>query len=186
VNSSHHVGPASTPPQSRRRFLRTTFLGTIALSVGKGLSFGSPRGASREAETGGRLLFFDDEEFALFAAIADRIVGPRPEDAPPPAEIARRADVFLAGADPEIREQFHLLLTIMDSAVVAFLFDLRLSSFRHLDPDAQDAFLSDWMTSPLAFRRTAFQALKRVSMSTYYSHPGSWNAIAFDGSYEAA
>ena len=174
VDKGVHAAPG------RRRFLRRTLLGSFALLVGKGLSYAFPTNGRTED---GPLVFFDDQEFKLFAVIADRIVGPRHHDAPTAHEIARRADVFLSGADPDIRDQFHLLLTILGSAAAAFLFDFRMSAFVNLDPSAQDAYLTDWMTSPLAFRRTAFQAIKRVSMSVYYSHPGSWEGIGFDGEY---
>ena len=181
------MNPASAPydlsasGDSRRRFLRGTIAGTVFLSFGNLSAFARPA-----ADAHPPLQFFDQQEFALFRAIADRIIGPRPDDAPSLDIIAQRADAFLALEHPEIQEQFHLLLTLFDSAWVAMLFDLQWSSFLGMSPDAKDAYLRDWMLSPLAFRRTAFQGLKRLSLSVYYTHADSWRGIGFDGEYGQA
>ncbi len=163
----------------RRLFLRQTLAGSLFLSLGR-----PPLRASQQADAPPKPgNFFDAKEFELFRAVADRIAGPRPDTAPSADEIASRADAFLAGDHPEIQEQFHLLLMLFNSAWVAFLFDLRFSSFLAMSDDDKDAYLRDWMESPLAFRRTAFQGLKRLSLSVYYTHPGSWDGVGFDGSY---
>ncbi|MEK6650322.1 MAG: hypothetical protein AABY75_05060, partial [Bacteroidota bacterium] len=92
-------------------------------------------------------------------------------------------DNYLAGADPEVQDQFHQLLTVFNSGIAAFLFDFRTSSFLGMSPEERSSYLRDWMESPIGFRRTAFTALKRVAMSTYYSHPSSWASIGFDGDH---
>jgi hypothetical protein len=164
--------------RDRRRFLRQTVSGSLFLFIGPGIIF---RSAAAPADL--RFSFFSETEFEIFKAVADRILGPRPDGAPSLTEIAGRADIFLAGEHPEVQDQFHLLLALFDSAVIATLFDLRFSSFLAMSADAQDGYLNDWMRSPLAFRRTAFQGLKRICMSVYYSHPDSWEKIGFDGAY---
>ena len=165
----------------RRRFLRTTAAGTLFLAVGSVSGFAA--GTSSHVPP---LRFFDPHEFEIFCAVADRIIGHRNNDAPSLDVIAQRADAFLATEHPEIQEQFHLLLSLFNSPWIAFLFDLRWSSFLSMTPDAKDAYLNDWMQSPLPFRRTAFQGLKRLSLSVYYTHPGSWEKIGFDAEYSTA
>ncbi|MBI5463475.1 MAG: hypothetical protein HY966_00810 [Ignavibacteriales bacterium] len=130
-----------------------------------------------------QLKFFSPDEYLILQSAAERIVGPASAGAPSAAEIdvALRADAFLAGADPEIQEQFHLLLTVFNHPVFTFLFDFRFSAFVNMNDDEKDSYIEDWMTSPIAFRRTAFVGLKRLCMSMYYTDARSWPAIGYDG-----
>ena len=167
---------------SRRRFLKQTAFGAFALSAGRVVpTFArSYRLPGRVEE---QLQFFSPKEYLIIKAIADRIVG-RPNGPGPLAEqigVAERADKFLAGADPEIQGQFHQLLTVFNAPLFAFLFDFRFSSFLSMNAEDQASYLDDWMTSPFSFRRTAFQALKRTTLSMFYTDQGSWNEIGYTG-----
>lgn len=164
----------------RRAFLRQTLFGSLALSAAS--IFPAPALAG-DGDAPPELLFFSPAEYQVLRSAADRIVGAGPGDGPTAGEInvGLRADRFLAGADPEIQEQFHLLMTILNNPIFAFLFDFRLSSFISMSDEDKDTYLEDWMTSPLAFRRQAFIGLKRLCMSMYYTDPRSWKAIGYDG-----
>jgi len=131
------------------------------------------------------LVFFSDQEYQIVQAIARRVIGTESTTDPGPAnvDVALRADRFLAGADPEIQEQFHQLLVVFNGPLFTFLFDFRFSSFLEMSPEHQDTYLEDWMTSSLAFRRTAFQALKRLCASMHYTDPRSWDEIAYTGMF---
>jgi hypothetical protein len=167
---------------ARRRFLRQTLFGSVILSTASFLPVRVSAAAAADGPVGD-LRFFSADEFRILQAAADRIVGATPQDGPTATEVnaALRADEFLAGADPEIQEQFHLLLTVLNHPFFTFLFDFRLSAFVNMSPDDQDTYLEDWMTSPLAFRRQAFVGLKRLCMSMYYTDARSWKAIGYDG-----
>ncbi|MEW6510632.1 MAG: gluconate 2-dehydrogenase subunit 3 family protein [Bacteroidota bacterium] len=170
------------PHASRRRFLRRTLVGSAVLSTASLL----PSHGSTMTGGGGNpldLKFFSTDEYHILRAAAERIVGAHAEDGPTATEInvALRADRFLAAADPEIQEQFHLLLTVMNHPFFTFLFDFRLSAFVNMPAEDQDTYLEDWMTSPLGFRRQAFVGLKRLCMSMYYTDPRSWPGIGYDG-----
>jgi len=172
------------PLSNRRKFLRQTFLGSIALSSAH--LFGKPVApfvVSREVEA--QLEFCSPHEFLILRAVADRIIGDPPPGAPSAGGIqaALRADKFLAAADPEIQNQFHQLLTVFNAPFFTFLFDFRFSSFLNMSKEDQDSYLEDWMTSPLGFRRTAFQGLKRVCLGVFYTDPRSWEEIGFDGEF---
>ena len=169
---------------SRRRFLKETLAGLAFLSLGQvlprsiGLAqvrFGAPSG----------LLFFSAHEYHLLQAIAERILGSGPADTPASGavDVALRADNFLASADPDVKSQIHQLLSVFNSPLFTFLFDLRFSSFVEMAPDDQDSYLEDWMTSSLAFRRTGFQALKHVVTSMYYTDERSWEEIGYHGMF---
>lgn len=130
-----------------------------------------------------QLRFFSPHEYLIMQAVADRIVGAPKSGAPSASDIgvALRADVFLSTADLEIQDQFHQLLTVFNAPLFTFLFDFRFSSFINMKSEDQDSYLEDWMTSIVGFRRTGFQALKRTSLSMFYTEPRSWKEIGFDG-----
>ena len=130
-------------------------------------------------------VFFSHHEYLLLGAIAERIVGDVRESpgAAGPIDVAARADRFLSTADPEIQEQIHLLLTVFNSPLFTLLFDMQFSSFLAMAPESKDAYLEGWMMSHLEFRRTSFQALKRLCLSMYYSDHASWEGIGYTGMF---
>jgi hypothetical protein len=134
---------------------------------------------------GAHLEFFSPEEYLIMRAVGERIIGQSPSSGTEAAriDIALRADGFLLGADPEIQEQFHQLLRVFNSPMAAFLFDLRFESFLSMSDADRDEYLFDWMQSSLNFRRTAFQALKRTSVSMFYSDSRTWKEIGYDGMF---
>jgi hypothetical protein len=167
---------------SRRRFLKQSAFGLVALSAARfvpALAAETPLPADVE----GKLLYFSPKEYSIMETVADRIVGRSGNGTPSASDVnvTLRADKFLSEADPEIQEQFHQLLTVFNAPAFTFLFDFRLSSFIMMTPDDQDSYIEDWMTSSLGFRRTGFQALKRTSLSMFYTEPRSWKEIGFEG-----
>jgi hypothetical protein len=168
---------------SRRTFLRETILGATVLSAAQFLpgyrAFAFPPGEPFKAQ------FFSPHELLILRAVADRLIGPSPATRPGAMDIgvAERADRFLAEADPEVQEQIHLLLSIFNAKSFAFLFDFRFSSFIDMRPDIQDAHIDDWMTSRLGFRRTGFQALKRLCMSMFYTDERTFSEIGYTPLY---
>jgi hypothetical protein len=169
---------------SRRKFLRETLFGALTLSAAKLIPFDIAR-ADIASEIRPLLKFFSPNEFLIMQAVAERIVGTPRRNGPTAREvnIALRADQFLIDADPETQEQLHQLLTVFNGALFTFLFDFRFSSFVNMSPEDQDSYLESWMTSSIEFRRTAFQALKRVSLSMFYTEGRSWNEIGYDGMF---
>ena len=140
------------------------------------------------AEISNQLQYFTGHELLVIQAVAERIVGAPSNGNPSVAEldVALRADRFLAEADTEIQDQLHQLLAVFNAPFFAFLFDFRFSSFLGMNPEDQDSYLQDWMTSSFAFRRTGFQALKRVCLSMFYTEKRSWAEIGYDGKFEPA
>lgn len=169
--------PGQDSDRSRRMFLRQSFLGTLFLAFGR---FGRSLPAVQATSS---LLFFSDDEYRIMSAIAARMAGIDKTNPLSPSEVASRADSFLAAEPPEIQDQFHTLLYAFNAPLFAFLFDWRFSSFINMSPDDQDSYLEDWMTSNLAFRRTGFQGLKRLSLSMYYTDSRSWPEIHYEGMF---
>ena len=167
---------------TRRRFIRQTLLGTAALFLAPVLPTARVRAHVLQA-TASTLRYFSDEEYFVFSAAAARLTGHVPGEPDPAGTVdtALRADTFLSNEDPEIQDQIHLLLTIFNSPVSAFLFNFKFSGFVNMDAAGQDSYLEGWMTSSLGFRRTGFQALKRLSMSMHYTDERSWEEIGYHG-----
>ena len=179
---SRGIMTSATPRQSRRRFLRQTTFGLLALWGGGLHTFVRMRQQPHSMIPSG-LVFFSDQEYAIVQAVARRLIGSdsRIGSEPGQSDVALRADRFLAEAELDVQEQFHQLLVVFNAPVFTFLFDFRLSSFLAMQPDQQDTYLQDWMTSTLAFRRTAFQALKRLCASMYYTDSVTWKDIEYTG-----
>lgn len=171
---------------ARRRFLKQTSFGVGALAVGGLLPGCSASSDDLPAGVARQLSFATPPEFLILQAAAEQLVDLPAEGGPmTSAELAIRMDQYLSGADGEVQDQFHQLLSVFNSGVAAFLFDFRSSSFLGMSPPDRASYLRDWMESPIGFRRTAFMALKRVAMSCYYSHPSSWKKIGYDGEHSS-
>ena len=167
---------------SRRTFLKETVFGALSLTAARWI----PASASTLVlpdETARQLKYFSTHEYLVVGAIAERIVGPPGKNGIDAShvDVALRADRFLAGADTEIQEQFHQLLTVFNAPFFTFLFDFRFSSFLNMTPEDKDSYLEDWMTSVIGFRRQGFQALKRICLSMFYTDSRTWAESGFDG-----
>jgi len=171
---------APTAPMGRRRFLRRSLSGAAVLFVASALVPGRARARDRN-DAPGTLKFFTGEEYFVFFAAAARLTGHPAAAGGAGIDSALRADEFLSTEDPEIQDQVHLLLTIFNSRIAAVLLGFTFSRFVDMDGPAQDNYLEGWMTSSFAFRRTAFQALKRLSMSMYYTDDRAWDEIGYHG-----
>jgi hypothetical protein len=169
---------------TRRTFLKETLAGAAVLSFSRIIA-PEVLEAEEPAQVSGRLLFFSRREYLIFEAIAERMIGTESAGQPGVREtgVAAKADQFLAGADPEVQDQLHQLFTVFNAPFFTFLFDFRTTSFLKMSAPDKDSYLHDWMTSSIGFRRTAFQALKRVSVSMFYTDNRSWKEIGYDGMF---
>ena len=169
---------------SRRKFLKQTLLGAAVLSASK-IVPSSFLTADGLPATPNDLVYFSPKEYLIMEAVSERLIG-EPSAGQPAGKdvgVAARADVFLAVADEEVREQFHQLLSVFNAPFFTFLFDFRTSSFLGMSPVDKDSYLEDWMTSKFGFRRQGFQALKRVCLSMFYTEQRSWKEIGYEGMF---
>lgn len=169
---------------SRRKFLKQTLSGAVVLAASNLLP-ADTLFADELGEVPKDLSYFSPKEYLVFTAAAERLIGPAPSGGATLTDIdvAGRADHFLAGADPEIQEQIHQLLSVFNAPLFTFLFDFRTSSFLNMSAPDRDSYLEDWMTSKFGFRRSGFQALKRISMSMFYTDGRSWKEIGYEGMF---
>jgi hypothetical protein len=82
-----------------------------------------------------------------------------------------------------VQDQLHQLFTVFNAPFFTFLFDFRFCSFLNMSALDKDSYVLDWMTSKFGFRRTGFQALKRVSLSMFYTDSRSWKEIGYEGMF---
>jgi choline dehydrogenase-like flavoprotein len=116
---------------------------------------------------------------ATLQALCSRIAPPSPPGVDLPAAVEAR----LAAGDPEVARQVAVLLTVFDHPATGALFSGRPRHFAALAPEAQDACLRAWEGSRLPFRRTVFQALRRLVLSTFYALPESYAGIGYLGPF---
>jgi choline dehydrogenase-like flavoprotein len=122
---------------------------------------------------------------ATLVALCRRMV-PLPDDPDPSAaRLARSVEVRLGGMEAEPRRRVGGLLAMMDSPAAGLLNAFRARGFAHLPPERQDAWLRRWEVSPLPLFRTAFQALRRLVLSTHYADPASYAGIGYRGPLHA-
>ena len=101
-------------------------------------------------------------------------------------------DVLLADAvehsrQPNNARDFKRILTVVESPLYNLALTGRPVRFSSLDPEARERYLQAWRDSPVALKRTAFQALKRLTLFLAYATAGpdgsnpNWDAIGYPG-----
>ncbi len=168
-------------PIPRRGFLKIGLIGTVAVAAG-GTALALRQTVLRELPKDG-LKVLTAKEYAIIAAIADVVCAPRSEGVPSASDldVARNADRQIAKLDPAVQKDMKALLAVFDSALAGFLFDGRLRPFTALPKEKQaDAFMA-WGDSSVAFRRTAFQALKQLAGAMYYVDKSTWPIVGYSG-----
>jgi hypothetical protein len=167
----------------RRGFLKRTLLGSAAIAVAGAVPLALRKGADRPLPPGAKLAFFSPAEYAVFAAVADRIVPKIDPDQPTPEQlgVALKADRLLSRADADTRHDFKQLLGLFDNALASFVLDGRARPFTRLSDEDQDLALRQWRDSRLPLRRSGFQGLERLSLALYYSDPQTYAGIGYPG-----
>jgi choline dehydrogenase-like flavoprotein len=118
---------------------------------------------------------------ATLVALCRRMV-PLPDDPDPSAaRLARSVEVRLDGMDADPARRIGGLLAMMDSPAAGLLNALRPRGYADLPAERQDAWLRRWEVSPLPLFRTAFQALRRLILSSHYADPATFAGIGYRG-----
>ncbi|HVH12560.1 MAG TPA: FAD-dependent oxidoreductase [Longimicrobium sp.] len=122
---------------------------------------------------------------ATLVALCRRMV-PLPDDPDPSAaRLARAVEVRLERLEAEPRRRVGTLLAMMDAPAAGLLNAFRPRGFADLPAARQDAWLRRWELSPLPLLRTAFQALRRLVLSTHYADPATFAGIGYRGPLHA-
>ncbi|MCK6525683.1 gluconate 2-dehydrogenase subunit 3 family protein [Myxococcota bacterium] len=164
---------------SRRSALGLGLGGLAALSIG-GIGVSLSRTAPRSPRA--PLQALDERQFAVLAAVADRIV---PGDHRFPSAwdlwVPEKIDANLGKAEPGLAVELGMGLLLLENAVAALLLDGRPATFTRLDAEAQDETLKRWQSSSLTLRRTIYKALNGLCTATYWSSPEIWRLVGYPG-----
>lgn len=189
--------------ESRRRFLAVGLGGAALLAVG-GASIALRRTRGRTPRL--PLRFFTPEEYAVVAAVADRVLatalpegadggdaggappdlGPLKLERPPaPAaaevDVAGRVDAFLAPLDPHDAKDLKQLVALFENGLFGLLSGTGPTPFTAKSPGEQDAHLAAWAHSRLAVKRSGYQVLKRLCCALYFSAPATYASVGYPG-----
>jgi hypothetical protein len=167
--------------ETRRGFLRKGLLGGALLLLGGGGFLLLRRTRRREAPRN-PLLVLSENEYAIFAAVAARVVavdGVSPStDA---VDVAGRADAAMAQWPDPVQMEFRRLLHLFESALTGAVTRTGYETFTASPARRQDERLSAWAGSRVAVFRTGYQAMKRLAVACYYAAPETWPATGYPG-----
>src|SRR5215207_5166600 len=96
-------------------------------------------------------------------------------------DLAGEVEGRLVAGDPLVRKRVGTALTAFDNPAVGLLVSGKPRRFTRLRAAEQDEVLMGWEESRVGARRTVFQALRRLILSTYYSLPESYAGIGYRG-----
>lgn len=164
---------------SRRTLLRSGVGGGfLLLAGGAGLALLPSRIRTPSAP----LRVLDERSFSVLAAIADRMLPPRP-GFPRPADLrlAERIDAFLAEGDPAVAADFRRALLLVESGLAGLLLEGRPLPFTRLSSEQQDRVLDAWRTSAWSFRRMVYRAIHGLCMAVYFTCPETFAATGYPG-----
>lgn len=95
--------------------------------------------------------------------------------------LTRAVEARIEALEPSVARRFAVLLTLFDHPAVALLTTGRVRRFSRRTPSEQDAWLRRWQRSRIPPLRTAFQAVRRLVLSTHYGSPAAHREIGFRG-----
>lgn len=164
----------------RRSFLKAA--GGVGLGALGGAGVLFARGTRMVALPAEPLEWFTPREWSIFHAVAETVVVPRP-GAPSLADVGavRNADRHLARLDADAQKDFRRLLSLFDNALAGFVLCGTIAPFTRLSPQSRASFLAKWESHRIGALRSGYQALKRLSVASYYGNPKTYFAVGYPG-----
>ena len=166
-------------PIGRRQMLKYGGLGALALSLG-GLTLALQ--PSLMVEPPGPLKCLSKQEYSILFAIAEVLL---PENNPFPAaskiQVAYRVDAVLARAHTGVQTEIKQVLSLIENAAAATLFDGHPRPFTRSLPTTQTTIIDNWRQSSLHIRRTAFKAISGLCNGVYYANSENYALVGYDG-----
>ncbi|MDG6951171.1 MAG: GMC family oxidoreductase N-terminal domain-containing protein [Nitrososphaerota archaeon] len=123
---------------------------------------------------------------ALFPAIQGEpgLLGRGASDIAVDSLLAEAAETSM---QPGNARDFRRVLAVVESPLYNLLLSGRPARFSSLSPKGRESYLESWRDSPLPLKRTAFQAIKRLTLFLAYASAGpdgfnpNWEAIGYPG-----
>lgn len=174
-------------PLSRRSLLRKGLWGAPILLAGGALAtVGAALRPGASAPTSPRpLLAFSPYEYAIFAAVAERLVpgGGASSEWPSATalDVAGKVDALIARLHPQTVKELRHLLHIFENGATGLLTVGSSRPFTRSSAEQQDARLDAWRGSRLLVLRSGYQAMKRLANAAYYSSPDIYARVGYPG-----
>ncbi len=151
----------------------------LALGGASSLAF---RRTLRAAQPRDPLLVLTPDEYAIFAAVAARVVAVDGDSPSTDAvDVAGRADAAMALWPDAVQVEFRRLLRLFENALTGAAMGIGFETFTASAPARQDERLDAWRRSRIAVFRTGFEALRRLAAACYYGAPEAWPATGYPG-----
>ena len=154
---------------TRRGILKVGLGGGALLAVG---GLGLSVWPSRSWEPRSGLACLSPLEFSIVAAACEAIV---PEQVPFPSAwslgVPELIDQYLALLHPGDQADFKSALALLENAFAGLLLDRRPRPFTVATVAERQETLAGWRSSVIPLRRTAFRAIHKVVVGTYYAQP---------------
>jgi hypothetical protein len=127
---------------------------------------------SRSWEPRGALVCLSPLEFSVVAAACEAIV-PEQSEFPSPWSLGvpELIDQYLSLLHPGDQADFKSALALLENAFAGLLLDGRPKPFTVASVEERQATLEGWRSSVIPLRRTAFRAIHKVVVATYYAQP---------------
>ena len=156
-------------------------MGGALLAVG-GTAFLTLRRTLRAAEPRDPLFVLSLDEYAIFAAVAARVVAVD-GDAPSTSavDVAGRADTAMALWPDAVQVEFRRLLRLFENGLTGAATGTGFETFTGSSPRRQDERLAAWSRSRVDLFRTGYQAMRRLASACYYAEPEAWGATGYPG-----
>jgi choline dehydrogenase-like flavoprotein len=120
-------------------------------------------------------------QLATLEALCRRMV-PLPAAPDPQAStLARAVEARLETLPPGQAELVARLISMLGHPVTAALTSGLPWAFPRMSPARQDAWLRSWELSRIPARRSIFQALRRLVLSTWYARPETYSELGYRG-----
>ncbi len=101
------------------------------------------------------------------------------------------ADAVENSLQPGNAKDFRRVLSVFDSRLYNLALSGRPARFSKMSPESRERYLQAWRDSPIGLKRSAFQALKRLSLFLAYASMDSdgrnpnWEAIGYPGAHRS-
>ena len=119
-------------------------------------------------------------EFSIIAAACEAIV---PEEGPFPSawdlRVPELIDQYLALLHPGDQTDFKSALALLENAFAGLLLDRRPRPFTVASVEERQETLAGWRSSIIPLRRTAFRAIHKVVVATYYAQPAVYPHMGY-------
>jgi len=159
----------------RRRFLKYGLIGGVGMGLGAAVI------ASQRGRTGaGKAL--GPSEMGVLLALAEAM-HPGSPGKPSAAQLGvpAKIDELMGSIHPDLRDEFSLVLKLIEQPLVGLIFDGALRPFSKRSLAQRQADLNAWRNSRIKLRRAAAKTVVALVNSITWGHRSNWQRVGYPG-----